>query len=248
MIDLNADLGEGAGTDGDLLPYITSANVACGAHAGDLETIRRTVELAQARGVGIGAHPSFPDREGFGRRAMALPPEDVVATVAAQIEAVAQAARGAGTRLQHVKPHGALYTQAATDRVLAAAIGEAVRRVDASLIVMALAGSPLAAVLLDLGLRVAQEAFIDRGYSSRGTLVPRSRPGALITDPEAAVQRAVLLATRHVVSTESGETIPVEANTLCIHGDTPRAAVMARAVRRALDQAGISVRRLDTFL
>ena len=248
MIDLNADLGEGVGTDGDLLPYITSVNVACGAHAGDLETIRRTVELAQTHGVGIGAHPSFPDREGFGRRAMALRAGDVVATVAGQIEVVAGVARDAGVRLQHVKPHGALYNQAVADHALAAAIGEAVRLVDRALIVVALAGSPLVTVLLDLGLRVAQEAFIDRGYSSGGTLMPRSQSGALITDPATAAERAVLLATEHVVSTESGETITVEADTLCIHGDTPRAAALAKAVRQALDQAGVGVSRLDSFL
>lgn len=248
MIDLNADLGEGAGTDGDLLPYITSANVACGVHAGDLEIIRRTVALAQARGVGIGAHPSFPDREGFGRRAMTLPGDDLVETVAAQIEVVARVARDAGTQLQHVKPHGALYNQAAADHMLATAIGKAVRRVDASLIVMVLAGSPMVTVLRDLGLRVAPEAFVDRGYSPEGTLVPRTGPGALITDPAAAAQRAVLLATEHVVSTESGDTIRVEAATLCLHGDTPGAALLARAVRRALDQAGVKVQRLDAFL
>src|SRR2546425_218765 len=133
VIDLNADLGEGVGTDGDLLPYITSVNVACGAHAGDLETIRRTVELARTHGVGIGAHPSFPDRAGFGRRAMALRAGDVVATVAAQIEVVAGVARDAGVRLQHVKPHGALYNQAVADHALAAAIGDAVRRGDPAL-------------------------------------------------------------------------------------------------------------------
>jgi UPF0271 protein len=248
VIDLNADLGEGAETDEDLLQHITSANVACGAHAGDLETIRRTVALAQARGVGIGAHPSFPDREGFGRRAMTLPPHDVMATVAAQIEVVARVAGDAGVRMQHVKPHGALYNQAAADHALGTAIGEAVRRVDAALIVVALAGSPLVTVLLDLGLRVAQEAFIDRGYSAGGTLMPRSQPGALITDPATAAERAVRLATQHVVSTESGETITVKADTLCIHGDTPRAAALAKAVRHALSQAGVGVSRLDTFV
>ena len=247
MIDLNADLGEGAGADEELLEYITSANVACGAHAGDLETIRRTVRLARTRGVGIGAHPSFPDREGFGRRAMALLPDDVVATVAAQIEVVAKAARAAGARLQHVKPHGALYNQAAIDRGLAAAVGEAVRRVDASLIVVALAGSPMVTVLRDLGLQVVQEAFIDRGYSAGGTLIPRTRPGALITDPAAAARRAVLLATEHMVLAETGETINVTAGTLCLHGDTPGAIVLARAVRHALDHAGVIVQRLDIF-
>src|SRR3989442_2970132 len=186
VIDRNADLGEGVGTDGGLLPYITSVNVACGAHAGDLETIRRTVELARTHGVGIGAHPSFPDREGFGRRAMALRAGDVVATVAAQIEVVAGVARDAGVRLQHVKPHGALYNQAVADHALAAAIGDAVRRGDPGLIVVAVAGSPPVTVLLDLGLRVAQEAFIDRGSSARGTLISPSPPRALINYPATA--------------------------------------------------------------
>ena len=248
MIDLNADLGEGAGTDDGLLQYMTSANVACGVHAGDAETIRRTVALAQAHGVGIGAHPSFPDREGFGRRAMTLPADDVVATVADQIEVVARVARDAGAHLQHVKPHGALYNQAATDHALAAAIGNAVRRVDASLIVMALAGSPMVTVLRALGLRVAQEAFVDRAYSSGGTLVPRNQRGALVTDPAAAARRAVRLATEHTVMAESGETISVDADTLCLHGDTPGAVVLARAVRGALDHAGVRVQRLDAFV
>ena len=248
MIDLNADLGEGAGTDEGLLQYMTSANVACGVHAGDAETIRRTVALAQAQGVGIGAHPSFPDREDFGRRAMTMPPDEVAATVEAQIEVVARAARHAGARLQHVKPHGALYNQAATDHALAAAIGNAVRRVDASLIVMALAGSPMVTVLRDLGLRVAREAFVDRAYSSGGTLVPRNQRGALVTDPAAAARRAVRLVTEHTVTAEGGEAIPVDADTLCLHGDTPGAVVLARAVRGALDHAGVRVQRLDAFV
>src|SRR3989442_13640123 len=173
---------------------------------------------------------------------------DVVATVAGRVEIVAGVARDAGVMLQNVKPDGALYKQAVADHALAAAIGEAVQRVDRALIVVALAGSPLVTVLLDLGLRVAQEAFIDRGYSSGGTLMPRGQSGALITDPGTAAERAVLLATEHVVSTESGETITVEADTLCIHGDTPGAAALAKAVRQALDQAGVGVSRLDSFL
>src|SRR3989454_11928094 len=186
VIDLNADLGEGVGTDGDLLPYITSVNVACGAHAGDLETIRRTVELARTHGVGIGAHPSFPDREGFGRRAMALRAGDVVATVAAQIEVVAGVARDAGVRLQHVKPHGALYNQAVADHALAAAIGDAVRRADRAPIGVAPAGSPLVTLLLDPGMRAGQESLIYRGSSSGGTLMPPCPPSAPTTHPAPA--------------------------------------------------------------
>ncbi len=247
VIDLNADLGEGAGTDTDLLSVITSANIACGGHAGDPETIRTVVASARAHRVGIGAHPSFPDREGFGRRPMALPLAQVTDTVADQIRAVAAAAREAGTRLQHVKPHGALYNQAASDPELARAIGEAVRRVDPALIIMALAGSRMAEILRTMGLRVAEEAFIDRGYTAEGTLVPRGQPGALVTDPTEAARRAVRLATEGTV-TAAGHPLRIEADTLCIHGDTPQAPALARAVRRALEDAGVGVKRLDAFL
>lgn len=230
------------------MQVITSANIACGVHAGDPDTIRRAAEQAQARGVGVGAHPSFPDREGFGRRPMSLPPEQVRESITAQIRAVGDAARGAGTRLQHVKPHGALYNQAIADPVLARAIGEAVRRVDGSLIAVALAGSPMVAVLREMGLRVAQEAFIDRGYTSKGTLVPRGQPGAFVTDLSAAVGRAVRLAAEGSLTAADGRPIHVDADTLCIHSDTPQAAALAHAVRRALEDAGVTVGRLDTFL
>lgn len=248
VIDLNADLGEGAGTDDALMQVITSANIACGVHAGDPSTIQHAVELARARGVGIGAHPSFPDREGFGRRPVSLPPEQVSESIAAQIRAVGDAARGAGTRLQHVKPHGALYNQAIMDPVLARAIGEGVRRVDGSVIAVALAGSPMVAVLREMGLRVAQEAFIDRGYTSEGTLVPRGQPGALVTDLPAAVGRAVRLVSEGFLTATDGRAVRVDADTLCIHSDTPQAAALAHAVREALEAAGVTVGRLDTFL
>ncbi|HLQ63338.1 MAG TPA: 5-oxoprolinase subunit PxpA [bacterium] len=247
VIDLNADLGEGAGTDNELLAVITSANVACGAHAGDLETINTVVRTAKALHVAIGAHPSFPDRAGFGRRPMALPSAQVTDTVATQIQLVADAAEKVGLRLQHVKPHGALYNQAASDPDLARAIGEAVRRVDASLIILALAGSQMADLLRTMGLRVAHEAFVDRGYTDAGTLVPRGQPGAVIIDPTGAAARAVQLATERAV-TVSGRPIRIEADTLCLHGDTPHAPALAQAVRRALDGAGVRVARLDSFL
>src|SRR3989442_2201695 len=190
VIDLNADLGEGAGTDNELVAVITSANVACGAHAGDPETITSVVRTAQALRVAIGAHPSFPDRAGFGRRPMVLPSAQVTDTVAAQIQLVADAAHKVGARLQHVKPHGALYNQAASDPDLTRAIGEAVRRVDASLIILALAGSVMADLLHTMGLRVAHEAFIDRGYTEAGTLVSRGQPGAAGTGATRAAARA----------------------------------------------------------
>jgi UPF0271 protein len=247
VIDLNADLGEGAGTDNELLAVITSANVACGAHAGDQETINTVVRTAQVRHVAIGAHPSFPDRAGFGRRPMALPSAQVTDTVAAQIQLVADAAHKVGLRLQHVKPHGALYNQAASDPDLTRAIGEAVRRVDASLIILALAGSRMADLLHTVGLRVAHEAFVDRGYTDAGTLIPRGQPGAVITDPTEAAARAVQLATARTVMA-AGHPIRIEADTLCLHGDTPHAPALAQAVRRALESAGVRVARLDSFL
>lgn len=248
VIDLNADLGEGAETDAAVLPLLSSANVACGAHAGSPQIVRQTVRLALAHEVAIGAHPSYPDREGFGRRSMRLTAAQLVDTVAEQIRAVAEAVREAGAGLQHVKPHGALYNEAAGDSDLARAIGEAVRRVDPSLIVLALAGSPMVAVLRDMGIRVAQEAFIDRGYTSTGALVPRGQPGAVIADVRDAAQRAVHLAATGSIAAVNGRTIQIAADTVCIHGDTPGAAALAAAVRQALTEAGVAVRRLDTFL
>lgn len=248
MIDLNADLGEGAGTDEQLLEIITSASVACGGHAGDPAVMERTVALARARGVGIGAHPSFPDRDGFGRRAMKMSPLELRATLVEQMEALWAIARRQGAALQHVKPHGALYNLAVGDAALAAVIGDAVRAVDPALIIVTLAGSLMAEVLERVGLRVAREAFIDRGYTAAGTLVPRDKPGALLTDPATAGARAVRLARDRLVPTVDGPDIAVAADTFCVHGDTPNAAAVARAVRRALDGAGIPVARMETFV
>lgn len=248
VIDLNADLGEGAGTDAQLLAVITSANIACGVHAGDPVLIRHTVQLARTYEVGIGAHPSFPDREGFGRRPMALPRAKMTQVVADQIRVLTEAAHQAGERLQHVKAHGALYNLAAADADLASAIGEAVCQVDRTLIVVALAGSQMVEVLRAMDLRVAEEAFIDRGYTSAGTLVRRSDPRALITDVAAAAARAVRLARDRLVTAVDGEDVPVEADTFCVHGDTPNAVALAQATRRALEHSGISVRPMGTFL
>ena len=248
VIDLNADLGEGAGTDAAILPLLTSASIACGAHAGSPEVIRQTIQLALTHGVAIGAHPSYPDREGFGRRPMRMATQQLIDTVVEQIDAVADAAREAGTGLQHVKPHGALYNQAAGDQGLARAIGEAVQRIDPSLIVVALAGSAMVAVLRAMGFKVAQEAFIDRGYTPTGTLMPRGQAGAVITDAADAARRAVRLTEARAVVAADGRAIPIDADTLCIHGDTPQAAGLAGAVRSALTDAGVAVRRMDSFL
>ncbi|MDQ7844145.1 MAG: 5-oxoprolinase subunit PxpA [Armatimonadota bacterium] len=240
-IDLNADLGEGASTDTALLAVITSANIACGGHAGDERSMRRAVLEATARGVGIGAHPSYPDREGFGRRPMAMSHEALVDTLVRQIERLQEVARAAGTALVHIKAHGALYNVAVDDAATARAIGEAIRRVDSRLIAVALAGSPMAEVFRSMGLRTAEEAFIDRGYTAAGRLVPRDRPNALLTDARAAAARAVRMVRDGVVDSVEGAPVRLRAQTLCVHADTPGSPAIAAAVRQALEAAGIRV-------
>lgn len=233
-IDLNCDIGESYGAwrigdDRALLELVTSCNVACGFHAGDPSTIEATVREASKRDVAIGAHPSYPDLAGFGRRSMALAPADVEAAVLYQIGALAAFAVANGTGLTHVKPHGALYNDAAHDERLAAAIARAVARFDDKLVLVGLPDSALLAAGKAEKLRVAAEGFCDRAYEPDGSLRPRSRPGAVYTDPEQAAQQAVRIASRGTVQT------------LCIHGDTPGAASIALAVRAALAQAGFTI-------
>jgi UPF0271 protein len=240
-VDLNADLGEGGHADAALLAVITSANVACGGHAGDAETMRTTVALARVHGVAVGAHPSYPDRDGFGRRVVLLPSETLAEILAAQIRALDEIARSEGVRLQHVKAHGALYNRAVADAATADAIGRAMLLCDPALIAVALAGASMGDVFARLGLRVVREAFIDRGYTSGGTLVPRDQPGALVTDPRRAAERAVaMIRDGQVTSVEGGE-VRVDARTLCVHADTPNSPAIAAAARRALEDAGVRV-------
>jgi UPF0271 protein len=238
-VDLNADLGEGASADDALLGIITSANIACGGHAGDEETMRRTVRLANTHGVGVGAHPSYPDREGFGRRVVPMPLGRLVEVLAGQMRVLRDIAGSEGVRLQHVKAHGALYNLAVRDEAVAEAIGRAMLMVDASLIAVALAGAPMGDVFARLGLRVVREAFVDRGYMADGTLVPRDRPGALLTDPAQAGERAVRMVRSGRVVSVDGVEAHVEAQTLCLHADTPGSPAFAAATRRALEAAGI---------
>ncbi|MBL8046029.1 MAG: LamB/YcsF family protein, partial [Anaerolineales bacterium] len=220
-MDLNCDLGEGAGNDEALMPLITSANVACGAHAGDEATMRRTVQLAKQFGVAVGAHPGYADREHFGRRELQLPPAEVQALVLAQIERLAEIAQKENVPLTHVKPHGALYNQAARQPELAHAIAQAVARFNPHLILVGLAGSQFLPMGAQAGLRVAAEGFPDRGYNADGTLLSRVVPGALLTEPEAVAAQAVRLAARATPKIQ----------TLCIHGDGPHAVQFAQAVR-----------------
>lgn len=241
-IDLNADVGESTGDDEGIVPAVSSANVACGFHAGNPAIMRTTVQLSKRHGVAVGAHPSFRDMEGFGRREMHVEAAELENLVAYQIRALSLIALEEGVRLSHVKPHGALYNMSARDAAMADAIARAVRTVDASLVLFGLSGSELTAAGQRAGLRVASEVFADRGYRSDGTLAPRGTPGAVLTDVAEVVQRAIGMATGQAVTAVDGTSVSVRADTICIHGDTPGAAALARAVRAALAAAGIEVR------
>jgi 5-oxoprolinase (ATP-hydrolysing) subunit A len=248
-IDLNCDAGEAfgpwpMGDDEALIPLVSSVSVACGAHAGDPLVMRRTVELAARHGVAVGAHPGYPDLQGFGRRALGMSPSEAGLWTLAQIGALDGVARSVGVRLQHVKPHGALYNAAADDEALAEAIARAVHTYDAALVLVARAGSTQARVGRALGLRVAEEAFADRGYDAQGRLLARSAPGALVAQPAEAAQRALGMVREGGVKAGDGTWVQLRAATLCIHSDTPGASRVAAAVRQALEEAGVRLRPL----
>lgn len=247
VIDLNADLGEGFGrwqlTDDDaLLSVVTSANVACGFHAGDPSTMRRVCALAAERGVVIGAQVSYRDLAGFGRRAMDVPPDELADEVTYQVGALEVFARAAGTRVGYVKPHGALYNRCVHDADQAAAVVEGVRAAGGALPVLGLAGSQLHTAAHRAGLPVVGEAFADRAYTADGTLVPRREPGAVIHDPDEVVKRALGMARDRTVTSLDGHRVEIAARSLCLHGDTPGAADLARRVRAELTAAGVRVR------
>ena len=229
------------GHDEALMPSITSANVACGFHAGDPTVMRRTIRLAKAHGVAVGAHPGFLDLQGFGRREMQISPGEVEDLVLYQVAAMAGVASAEGVRLQHVKAHGALYNLAARDVPLARAIARAVADFDKSLILFGLPNSPLLREGENAGLRVAAEIFADRTYEADGSLTSRRKPGSVIHEPADVVQRAVEMVTTGRVTATDGTSITLKADTLCLHGDTPGAADLARQVRAALSAAGVSV-------
>jgi UPF0271 protein len=236
------------GADEQVMPHITSANIACGAHAGDPVVMRRTVRLATAAAVAVGAHPGFADLQGFGRREMIVDPGEVESSVLAQAGALAAIAKAEGIPLQHVKAHGALYNMAARDRSLADAIAHAIKALDPALIMFALPNSPMVEAAKTAGLRVAAEGFADRAYQPDGSLTPRSRAGAVIHDPEAVVARAVRMATDGIVLTPEGREIPLQVDTICVHGDTPGAPELTRRIRHALEAAGVRVRAIGTWL
>jgi UPF0271 protein len=241
-IDLNADLGEGAGNDEALMGLVSSANIACGWHAGDAQTMRQCVRWALQNGVAIGAHPSFPDRENFGRSTMHLPPEEITAGVLYQIGALAAIAKAEGGALAHVKPHGALYNQAVKEPQLAAAIVDAVRHFDPSLKFFGLAGSGMIDAARRAGLEPVEEVFADRGYMPDGSLVPRSQPGALIDDEEASLAQTLSLVRDHQVRAIDGSIVPVNAQSVCLHGDGAHALAFARRIRERLTAEGIAIK------
>ena len=248
-VDLNGDVGEAssrgpAGQDPALMPHLTSANVACGLHAGDPEVMRATVALACEHGVAVGAHPGFPDPEGFGRRELQFSPRDVEDFVVYQIGALAAIAAGQGVRLQHVKPHGALFNMAVRDAALADAIARAVAAIDRTLILFGLPDSEIVAAGQRAGLRTAGEGFADRAYQPDGTLVPRPQPGAVIDDPDVVVPRAVRMVCDRAVEAMNGSRVPLVIDTLCVHGDTAGAADLALRIRAALSKAGVEVKAI----
>ena len=252
-IDLNCDMGEsyGAyriGADEALMGWVTSANVACGYHAGDPMVMDRTVRLAIENGVGIGAHPGFPDLLGFGRRQMQLSPEEVEHSVLYQVGALAAFARSAGADLAHVKAHGALYNMAAKDIEIARAIVRGVARASSDLILVGLAGSALIEAAQEAGLRVASEGFADRAYNPDGTLRSRRLPGAVMKNPEQAAKQALRIARDGIVVTYTGEEISLHVDTICVHGDTPAAVEIVKAIRRELEEAGIKVSPMGSFV
>lgn len=248
-IDLNCDLGESFGAytigmDSAVIPYITSANVACGYHAGDPLVMQKTVAACKASGVHIGAHPGYPDLMGFGRRNITATPAEVKAYVQYQVGALSAFCAAAGVPLCHVKPHGAMYNMAAKDEALARAICEGILEVNPALTLLALSGSAMVRAARELGLGVKSEVFADRGYQADGTLVPRGRPGAMITDEDEAIARVIRMAKEGVVRSVDGMDVPLVADSVCVHGDGEKALAFVRRIRAALTDAGIEVRAL----
>jgi len=242
QVDLNADLGEGCASDSDLLKLVSSANIACGFHAGDAQTMLTCVREALKNGVAVGAHPGFPDRENFGRTAMQLPPETLYAQTLYQTGALAAIVQAEGGRMRHVKPHGMLYNQAAKDVALADAIARAVHACDPRLILVGLAGSELIRAGQRLGLTTREEVFVDRGYQADGSLVPRSQPGAMIEDEEQALAQTLMMISEGRVRSIDGFYASVNAQTVCLHGDGEHALAFARRLRSAFEAGSIDIR------
>ena len=241
VVDLNADLGEGAGHDDELLGLVTSANIACGFHAGDGDTIRESIEAARKHNVAVGAHPSLFDRENFGRKELPVTPEGVFDAVTYQLGVFQAIAEAAGLQPKHVKPHGALYNMAVRDDKLAGAIAHAIATVDSSLILFAPDKSAMDRAAEAHGLRIAREVFADRNYLRDGSLVPRSRADALLHDPAEASERVLRMLREGKVRSVDGEDVDVRAETICLHGDTPGAVQFARSLRSSLESENVAI-------
>ena len=253
MIDLNSDLGESFGAwtmgmDEEVMGHISSSNVACGWHAGDAEVMVKTVRAAKAKGVAVGAHPGYPDLMGFGRRNMTCTPDELYAYTLYQVGALKSVCESEGVELQHVKPHGAMYNQAAKDPKMAAAIVKAVNGAGKGIVLMGLANSAFETACGELGVPFASEAFVDRGYMPDGSLVPRSQPGAFIHDPDEAAARMLKLVREGVIVTPDGQVLRMKAHSICVHGDNPGAVKMAEVVRSTLEKNGIAVKSLKDVL
>lgn len=245
-IDLNCDMGESfgpwkMGRDSELMSYVSSANIACGFHAGDATVMRKTIESAMENGVSIGAHPSYPDLQGFGRRETNLSPQEITDIVLYQISAIKGMCESLGAKLNHVKPHGALYNQAARSESTSKAIAEAVASIDRDLIIFGLSGGELAKAARSIGLQSADEAFADRRYESDGSLTPRKEMDALLTDPSEAAEQVLRIVLEKSVTARQGSKIEIAADTVCIHGDGENALAIAIAVREQLEKAGVTV-------
>ena len=252
-VDLNCDLGESFGAytigcDELVIPLVSSANVACGFHASDPVVMEKTVVMAAGAGIGVGAHPGFPDLMGFGRRNMVITPAEARAHTLYQLGALSGFCRAKGIALQHVKPHGALYNMAGKDYALARGICEAIKDFDPSLIVLALSGGELLRCARDMGLRAASEVFADRGYEEDGSLVNRKKEGAMITDENVAIERVVRMIREKTVTAVTGKDIPIEADSVCVHGDGPKALAFVEKIRAALTQQGIEIRPLGEIV
>ncbi len=242
-VDLNCDMGESfgnytCGMDDKIVPHISSANAACGFHASDPLVMEKTVALCREHGVRIGAHPGFPDLVGFGRRQLQASADEVRTMVIYQVGALKAFCEAAGVRMQHVKPHGAMYNMAGKDEVMARAICEGVKAVDPTLILLGLSGSKLIGAAKKIGLPTAREVFADRAYEEDGSLVARSKPGAMIEDEEEAIARVISMVTEHKVKAVTGREIPITADSICLHGDSPKAVLFAEKISAALKKAG----------
>ena len=252
-VDLNSDLGESFGAytigcDELVLPLVTSANVACGFHASDPVVMKKTVEMAAGAGIQVGAHPGYPDLMGFGRRNMAVTPDEAKAYVLYQLGAMSAFCRSAGLPMQHVKPHGALYNMAGKDYALSKGICEAIREFDPGLIVLALSGGELLRCARNMGMRAASEVFADRAYEEDGSLVNRRKEGAMITDEDLAIERVIRMIKERKVTAVTGKDIPIQADSICVHGDGPKALAFVRRIREAVKAEGIELRPLKDIV